>query len=384
MDPLARQPSTSRPEGSPGTLDDLARAVGRLELLVVGDAILDVYLRGRVHRLAREAPVPVVAVAEREEAGGGAANAALNAAALGARVRLVSAVGTDGEGDRLLELLAAGGVEVEGVVRLPGRRTISKHRVVADGRSVVRFDEGTTEPLPRSAEGRLLAAVDAALPAVGVVLLSDYLGGVLTPAVLRALGRRGGLRGALLVADGRQLERLRCARPAAITPSYEEAAALLEDGMGVAGPERAEVVAGRAERLLALTGARVAAVTLDRDGALVVGRDGTAHRTRPRWQVHTPCTGAGDAFAAAFALSLAAGAAAGGAAELATLAATVAVERPGTAAVSGERLREELGRASLSAGGLVEAADVFAPFEGPVALLGSEPQVTAPERLRAR
>src|SRR5918998_371530 len=97
-----------------------------LDVLVVGDAILDSYVDGPAPRLAREAPVPVVTVAAREQALGGAANTALHVAALGGRVRLVTVIGTDVEGDRVLELLAEAGIGVDDVVRAPGRRTLHK------------------------------------------------------------------------------------------------------------------------------------------------------------------------------------------------------------------------------------------------------------------
>jgi D-beta-D-heptose 7-phosphate kinase/D-beta-D-heptose 1-phosphate adenosyltransferase len=382
VDPLARHPPAPSGPGERAGLEALAAALGRLELVVVGDAILDVYLRGPVGRFAREAPVPVVTVTEREEAPGGAANAALNAAALGARVRLVTAVGADPEGDRLLGLLDAGGVDVDGVVRLPARRTVSKHRVVADGHSLVRIDEGTTEALPPPAERRLLEALDGALRSTAAVLVSDYLGGVLTPAVLRALGRPRTAAGALVVADGRRLERLAAARPTVITPSYEEVALLLGEGVGAEGSERFGLVARRADRLLAATGAQCAAVTLDRDGALVVDREGTARRTVPRRRVQGPCTGAGDAFAATLALSLAAGGGPGEAAELATLAATAAVEQEGTARVTAQRLCDELG-AVPSEPALVDAVGARGSLDRPLALRRVEAPATPSKRLHA-
>jgi D-beta-D-heptose 7-phosphate kinase/D-beta-D-heptose 1-phosphate adenosyltransferase len=382
VDPLARHPPPSARPDDDRSLAALVAALAGRQLVVVGDAILDVYLRGPVDRLAREAPVPVVAVAQREEAPGGAANAALNAAALGARVRLVSAVGDDDEGERLLELLTRGGVDVAGVARLRGRRTMSKQRILVDGRALVRIDEGTTASLSAAAERGLLAALDRALPGAGAVLVSDYLCGVLTPGVLRAVGRRRTLAGTVLVADGRQLERLRAAHPSVVTPSFEEAGALLEDEAVAVGPERAELVAARSGRLLAASGAQVAVVTLDRDGALVVDLDGAAHRTPARRQVCASGTGAGDAFCAALSLALAAGAELVCAAELATLVATLAVESETTATVSAARLREDLELGGLPVPVPV-APDPFAGLGRDGALLAKTPAAAA-ERVRAR
>src|SRR5438309_1444645 len=105
---------------------------GDVDVLVVGDALLDCWLAGSSSRLCREAPVPVVTVDRRTYAPGGAANAAANVAALDGRVRFASVVGDDREGGRLREELAGRGVGVDAVVEVAGRRTPAKRRVVAD------------------------------------------------------------------------------------------------------------------------------------------------------------------------------------------------------------------------------------------------------------
>src|SRR4051812_31261186 len=93
-------------------LIDRTRLVALLELAaerrvaVVGDAMLDVYLRGDVERISPEAPVPVVRVRDRKYALGGAANVAQNVAAAGACIEFVAAVGDDEPGRRLREMLA--------------------------------------------------------------------------------------------------------------------------------------------------------------------------------------------------------------------------------------------------------------------------------------
>src|ERR687885_301782 len=81
-----------------------------LSVVVVGDAMLDVYLEGSAERLCREAPVPVVALSQRSDLPGGAANTAVNVAELGATVELASVAGLDDEGDRLLAAIESSGV----------------------------------------------------------------------------------------------------------------------------------------------------------------------------------------------------------------------------------------------------------------------------------
>jgi rfaE bifunctional protein kinase chain/domain len=327
----------SAPEEALALLDRLAGT----ELLVVGDALLDVHLHGAAERLSREAPVPVVGVEEVVEAPGGAANAAANAAALGARVRLVSVVGDDAEGARLVALLQAAGVDCADVIAEAGRVTVVKTRVHAGEQCLVRFDRGTSAaPAPALAR-RLVAAVRAGLPTADAGLLSDYGGAVATPAVLRALAARRA-DGPLVLADGRRASRWAPARPDVVTPSWDEAQPLLAPGAPAAGADRAALVVAEAERLLTVTGASLAAVTLDRDGAVLVGRDRPPQHTPAPRRLAGARPGAGDAFAATLALGLAAGGPPATAVVLATTAATVAVERGGTALTEPVRLRSAL------------------------------------------
>src|SRR3954471_14456705 len=100
--------------------------------------MLDRHLTGRCGRVCPEAPVPVVALAGRRDAPGGAANAAANAAALGADVRLAAPVREGAEADALRAAVERAGVTAD-VQPCRGRRTLTKTRVAADGHLLVRL-----------------------------------------------------------------------------------------------------------------------------------------------------------------------------------------------------------------------------------------------------
>jgi D-beta-D-heptose 7-phosphate kinase / D-beta-D-heptose 1-phosphate adenosyltransferase len=123
-----------------------------LTVTVVGDVLYDAYLHGRPHGLCREAPVPVVRIEDRFEAAGGAANVAVNLAALGAHVRLLPVVGADDPGPRVLDIARAHRVDVDHVVVSRRRRTPAKRPVLAGDQMLVRFDEGSEAPLDRADE----------------------------------------------------------------------------------------------------------------------------------------------------------------------------------------------------------------------------------------
>ena len=121
---------------------ELTRTSFRRRIVVLGDSVLDLWLSGTSHRLCREGAAPVVDVDGLDMAPGAAANTAANIAALGYAVDLVSVVGDDDIGEVLLERLRQCGVGIDHVVRVPGRTTPSKQRVLAADHVLVRLDQG--------------------------------------------------------------------------------------------------------------------------------------------------------------------------------------------------------------------------------------------------
>src|SRR6186997_1416745 len=117
----------------------LERAKDR-RVTVIGDAMLDVYLRGDVDRISPEAPVPVLRVRERRYALGGAANVAQNVVAIGAECRLVATIGDDAAGKQLSAMLGEIGVPSRGLLTV-ARPTTRKTRVVARSQQLVRIDD---------------------------------------------------------------------------------------------------------------------------------------------------------------------------------------------------------------------------------------------------
>jgi D-beta-D-heptose 7-phosphate kinase/D-beta-D-heptose 1-phosphate adenosyltransferase len=322
------------------SLTNIIDRFARLRALVIGEAMLDSYLEGVTGRLCQEAPVPVVDVLGRRDAPGGAANTAANLRGLGARVSLLSVIGDDDESGRLRDVLAQRGVGAEDLVVQPSRRTLAKHRVVAASQLLVRFDQGSTDPIGPHAERALAGRLEALWPLCDAVIVSDYDYGILTPRIIATIA---GLQASLprvLVADSKRLTAYRQAALTAVKPNYAEALRLIGScGPGGPGP-RADQMTAHGARILEQTGARIAAVTLDTEGALIFERDRPPYRTFARPEHPSKAAGAGDTFAAALALALAAGAGTPAAADLASTAAAIVVGRDGTACCSGRDLRD--------------------------------------------
>jgi rfaE bifunctional protein nucleotidyltransferase chain/domain/rfaE bifunctional protein kinase chain/domain len=314
-------------------VETVGRWAGR-RVLVLGDALLDGWLSGAPARLCREAPVAVLDVAERRNAPGGAANTAMNLAALGANVELVAAAGLDEPGDLLYDALVGAGVATR-LVRVPGRRTLTKRRLLAGDQIIARFDEGDADALDDPAA--LLAVARAALDsAPEAVAVCDYGAGTVPDALVALLATwRQDIP--LLAVDAHDLGRWRAVRPDLVTPSLAEAARLLGDDEPAAEPvvveldvDRPAWAAGRLAAVRAATGARIVALTMDVDGALVLDDAGAVHRTGTTPAPGANSAGAGDSYLSGFLLALLSGAPAGTAARVAQAAASTVLCRPGT------------------------------------------------------
>jgi D-beta-D-heptose 7-phosphate kinase/D-beta-D-heptose 1-phosphate adenosyltransferase len=326
----------------PAPVESLSLVVDRfgdLKLLVVGDAILDVWMSGRAGRLCREAPVPVISLDHQQEVPGGAANAALNAAGLGAGVSLLSVVGSDQAGATLRERLRAAGVDTSQLVVQPSRGTLVKRRVMADGQLLVRVDEGDEEPLGARAARRLADRLAESFAGHDAVLVSDYAAGTVGPGLISALGRLQSAAPRVVVIDAKDPAAYRGVGATAVKPNYQEATRLLGLDHLDGTSRRVEQLERDGQRILSVLGTRMAAVTLDTDGAVLFETGAPPYRTYAHPVPASRATGAGDTFASVLALALAAGCQVPAAGELASAAATVAVGQAGTAVCGGSALR---------------------------------------------
>ncbi len=156
-------------------------------ILVVGDYMLDYYYWGRCDRISPEAPVPIVDVQRESHALGGAGNVVKNLLALGIEVDACTVLGEDAVGDLLAQSLQAQGVGTEAVLRLPGRTTSLKSRLIAGHQQVIRFDQESREPISQAVATTLLRHLAPLWSRYHAVILSDYAKGMLTPAFTQAL-----------------------------------------------------------------------------------------------------------------------------------------------------------------------------------------------------
>lgn len=348
--------AASRKRGTRGRLDRtrleaIVNGFSRIRLLVVGDVVLDEYLRGDVDRVSPEAPVPVVHVSGESQVLGGAGNVVRNVVALGASSRFCAVVGSDRAGMRVLDLLKDLGVDVDGVVVVEGRPTTRKTRVVARTQQIVRFDRETIDAPGPDAIRRLLGAIAAAIPGVDGVVLEDYGKGALVPRVIAAAMRRFRAAGLFVAVDPKHtLQPFRGA--SLLKPNLREAEALA--GLRVHDDA---TLSRAAERLRRRIGGGDVAITCGSEGIAIFGDSiaaGERVRTAPREVFDVQ--GAGDTTIAALTLALRAGATLREAAVIANAAAGVVVAKAGTATASRAELLRALPAAIAAADGEVLAS----------------------------
>jgi rfaE bifunctional protein kinase chain/domain len=328
---------------------DILALIGVLpgrRVAVIGDVVADEFVYGRVARVSREAPVLILEYDSTQVVAGGAGNAANNVAAMGGAALLASVVGRDEPGRRLIQALHPR-VNARTLVRPARRTTTIKTRILAGGihsakQQVVRIDRvasGTLDTKTRDAFFR--AAVTASLRS-DAVLVSDYGGGLVSPAIVSKIRnelRRAGHPVPILIDSRYRLLSYRGLT--ACTPNESE----VEQALGIEINDDARMLERAGREILAQTKMQAVLVTRGSRGmALFVPGSPTVHIPIFGSDEIADVTGAGDTVMATMALALAAGATFEHAARLANYAGGIVVMKRGTATVSAAELRDAVRR----------------------------------------
>ncbi|HEX3480060.1 MAG TPA: D-glycero-beta-D-manno-heptose-7-phosphate kinase [Kofleriaceae bacterium] len=295
-------------------------------VVVIGDVMLDEYVRGDVSRISPEAPVPVLEVRSHDWRLGGAANAAANIQALGGAATLIGVVGKDETAGIVTERLADHGI-ASAVVTDPDRPTSKKTRLVAGQQQIVRIDHEKRHAIAGAAADGVRRAIDHAMAGADACVLSDYAKGVLTGEVVRHAIDAARAAGVPVVVDPKQRSFAAYRGATLITPNLHELEAAAH------GVVPFEVERAAASVLAEIAGAALL-VTRSADGmTLFRGGREPFHVAALAKEVFD-VTGAGDTVVATVALALAARVAIEQAIALASMAAAISVSKRGTSTVS--------------------------------------------------
>lgn len=313
-------------------LESLLRRVSKVNILVVGDIMLDRFIWGKVSRISPEAPVPVVVVDHEDFHLGGSANVVNNIHSLGGKVALCGIVGDDEMGDKIVKKLADIGIGTHGILVEEGRQTTVKTRIFAHQQQVVRIDRETTDRPKASTIRDLSEFLKKSIGGFDGIILSDYGKGLLTRELILATIRRAKEMKKFVLVDPKPKNILSYKGATIITPNTKEAA----EASGIPITDEPSLrKAGR--RLLKRLRCDALVITRGEEGMAIF----EPHR---EFFVHTVAkevydvTGAGDTVIGAMAVALATRANVMEAVKLANYAAGVVVEKKGTAAVNREEL----------------------------------------------
>ena len=312
---------------------------GRIRALVVGDLMLDEYLFGKAERISPEAPVQVVDVQKDDLRLGGAGNVINNLVTLGCRVEVASVLGDDSDGALLRASLQRQGISVDGIVLQTGRVTSRKTRVIASNQQVLRIDRESRDAVSPAAEAELLQRIEAAMGRCDVILVSDYLKGVLTPTVLAAIIGGAKARGVAVVVDPKGDDYGKYRGATLLTPNRKEA----QIASGIAIRDEASLAAA-GEKLCVGLDLQALLITRSEEGMSLFYHEGRAVHLPTEAREVFDVSGAGDTVLALVGIGLAAGLEFAMAARIANVAAGIVVGKVGTSTVTADELVESAGR----------------------------------------
>ena len=315
----------------------------KINILIIGDMVADVYLKGNISRVSREAPVLVLEHAGEKVVPGGAANVVHNVATLGGQAFAVGLIGNDKAGGGLRDILNDKNVETTGLIVEENRPTITKTRIIAGGsatvsQQIVRIDQEMKSPILNQTEESFINILKQVIDKIDAVVLSDYGSGMLSDKIRSFIIESCQEKNIKTIVDSRY-DILKFEGVSFVKQNEAEAAKAV--GFELTS-EDAVVTAGKI--LLEKLQAEGIIISRGEQGMSLIQDNGEIH--------HIPVvdksevfdvSGAGDTAVAAFILAIASGAKPVEATKIANFAAGIAVRKLGTATVSNEELKEVLG-----------------------------------------
>lgn len=305
-------------------------------ILVIGDVMLDTYYTGDVKRISPEAPVPVFRKKKERSVLGGAANVAANLIAADQNVSMMAMIGSDETGEKLKNMFRDQGINTDLILPMD-RHTTEKIRFLAtNNQQVLRLDIEDTDPLSSENCAEMLRALEQTIDTFDIILLSDYLKGLLTYDFTQGVIRLAKAKNIPVVIDVKDPKSEKYAGATLLKPNKKE----LQDITGLSCETDEEIIAAsealrtscRCDYVLTTCGAR---------GMVLVG-DGEPYFIEAYGQEVYDVTGAGDTTIAYLAACLANGYPLRKAMKIANLAAGIQVSKVGTSSIYWHEIRERM------------------------------------------
>ncbi len=307
-------------------------------IIVLGDCMLDKYIWGEAMRISPEAPVQVIDVQKETYSPGGAANVAMNAAALGAEVFMVGILGNDEARKVLLDSLSQKKISTRGMLIEDEKPTTLKVRIMGKGQQLLRVDYEKRAHAHPKIEEKMMEFFSLMIKDIDAIIISDYAKGVITPTLMRHVMELARIWGKIVIVDPKPQHKALYKGATVITPNHAEACqmASVEIHNGDSIEDIGRQLVGELDSSILLTRGEKGMSLFEKDSKTV----SIPTQAREVYDV----TGAGDTVVATLALALATGADLKDAALLANHAAGIKVGKVGTSTVTAEEISQSLMR----------------------------------------
>lgn len=321
-------------------VDNLLQSFTEKRILVVGDMMIDAYLKGSVTRVSPEAPVPIVNFHAKEDRLGGAANVALNLRALGAQAILCAVIGKDENSVRMTQIMEEHELSTDGIIHSEQRMTTVKTRVIGNNQQLVRIDSEDSSDITSTEEDALIERISNLLTEqkVDAIILEDYNKGVLTEKVIRATVQLAQEKNIPTTVDPKKKNFFAYENVTLFKPNLKE----LKEGLDVQFnfSERHKFEAA-VDELRTKLNCKKTFITLSENGVFIQEKDEKNYIAAHKRNI-TDVSGAGDTVISVATLCLASGCTNKQIAEIANLAGGLVCEHIGVVSIDKDRLQQEL------------------------------------------
>jgi len=309
------------------------------KILVVGDVMLDTYIRGKVARVSPEAPVPIVSFDKEEERLGGAANVAVNLVALGAKPIICSVVGNDNSARAMSTLFEESGISVEGLVYSSVRKTTVKTRVIGNNQHLLRIDAEQTNDITEVEQLDLYHSICKLIDqGIDAIIFEDYNKGVLTKWLIEKTIELANQNGIITCVDPKKHNFLSFKNVTLFKPNLKE----LKEGLmkEFNFSNQRQLFEDAVHQLETLLNNEISFVTLSEHGVFIK-RNNEKHYVPAHLRNIADVSGAGDTVISVATLCLLSGLSIDHVAEIANIAGGLVCEESGVVSISKLHLLQE-------------------------------------------
>ncbi len=326
-----------------GNYKKLFGEFNHLNVMIIGDVMVDSYLWGKVERISPEAPIPIVALRKREHRMGGAANVAMNIRSMGAKPILCSVIGTDDKGDIFLDLLKKEKIDASGIIRSKRRITTTKFRIFGNAFQMLRVDEELDNDLVSADHLTLIRVIDQILgrERIDCIVFQDYDKGVITSKLIKEVVQRAKEKGIPVTVDPKRKNFMAYQDVTLFKPNLKE----MKEGMKIEfDSSNHEVLVKAVSKLREKLNCQFVLTTLSEQGVLLTMKEGQEEKNMfvpAHMRMISDVSGAGDTVISVASLCLARKCSPYEVAFLSNLAGGLVCEEVGVVPVNKEKLLKE-------------------------------------------